>query len=359
MCLSVAPAARASRRCQTLFVHVAGVHRARHRDRARCPCSGRGPAGPRAARCRSACWSWSSRRRRARAGRPPVATKSLKPKLSRLNPFAGIKRMFGPQAVWEVVKALIKTRPGRACSSTGRSTGWCPRRPPRCRCRRSLELRRRLVHRAVPRRRGHRADHRGRRLRRRPPPHRQAAQDDEVGDQGGAQAVRGRPALKGALRSRQLSMARNRMMADVAEADVVLVNPTHVAVALNYEAAKGAPRVVAKGAGVIATPDPRGRRGEPGADGRGHPAGPGAVRRCEVGQEIPPELFTAVAQVLAFVLQPQGPGRAGRPLPHPARGRAAALRAQAPPPAGPGRSRRGILRNRLTVPIRRVPGRRP
>ena len=47
-------------------------------------------------------------------------------------------------------------------------------------------------------------------------------------------------------------MSRNRMMAEVAEADVLLVNPTHYAVALKYDPAKGAPRVVAKGAGEVA-----------------------------------------------------------------------------------------------------------
>ena len=59
--------------------------------------------------------------------------------------------------------------------------------------------------------------------------------------------------VKSAIRSRQLAAARNRMMADVPHADVVLVNPTHVAVALRYEAERGAPRVVARGAGAIAT----------------------------------------------------------------------------------------------------------
>ena len=63
----------------------------------------------------------------------------------------------------------------------------------------------------------------------------------------------GDPMVKGQIRSRQLAAARNRMMADVPQADVVLVNPTHVAVALRYDPAKGTPRVVAKGAGVVAT----------------------------------------------------------------------------------------------------------
>ncbi|NTV39339.1 MAG: EscU/YscU/HrcU family type III secretion system export apparatus switch protein, partial [Demequinaceae bacterium] len=63
----------------------------------------------------------------------------------------------------------------------------------------------------------------------------------------------GDPMLKGQIRQRQLSMSRNRMMAEVAHADVVMVNPTHVAVALRYEPGTGAPRVVAKGKGHVAT----------------------------------------------------------------------------------------------------------
>src|SRR5690606_15067757 len=63
----------------------------------------------------------------------------------------------------------------------------------------------------------------------------------------------GDPLLKGARRSRALAISRNRMLAEVGDSDVVLVNPTHVAVALRYQPEKGAPVVVARGAGVIAT----------------------------------------------------------------------------------------------------------
>ena len=62
----------------------------------------------------------------------------------------------------------------------------------------------------------------------------------------------GDPLLRAALHQRALDASRNRMMVDVAMADVVLVNPTHVSVALKYNQAMGAPRVVAKGAGVVA-----------------------------------------------------------------------------------------------------------
>jgi flagellar biosynthetic protein FlhB len=92
------------------------------------------------------------------------------------------------------------------------------------------------------------------------------------------------------------------MMADVAFADAVLVNPTHVAVAIKYTKHLGAPRVVAKGAGVIAA-----RIREIATENRvplveDIPLARTLYRSCEVGTEIPPELFTAVARVLAFVI---------------------------------------------------------
>jgi flagellar biosynthetic protein FlhB len=112
----------------------------------------------------------------------------------------------------------------------------------------------------------------------------------------------GDPHVKGAIRSRQLAMSRNRMMSAVADADVVLVNPTHVAVALRYQPDRGAPRVVAKGAGSVAA-----RIREEAEKHRvpmvhDVPLARALHKACDLDQEIPAELFTAVAQVLAFVL---------------------------------------------------------
>ena len=112
----------------------------------------------------------------------------------------------------------------------------------------------------------------------------------------------GDPHVKAAIRGRQQQLSRNRMMAAVAEADVVLVNPTHVAVALRYEPGRGAPRVVAKGSGELAARI-RARASE-------HhvplvedvPLARALHAACEVGSEIPEYLFTAVARVLAFVM---------------------------------------------------------
>jgi flagellar biosynthetic protein FlhB len=112
----------------------------------------------------------------------------------------------------------------------------------------------------------------------------------------------GDPHMKAHRRAVAMSMSRNRMMSDVATADVLLVNPTHVAVALKYDASKGAPRVVAKGAGEIAA-----KLRERAAAARvpmvqDIPLARALHASCELGQEVPPQLFTAVARVLAFVM---------------------------------------------------------
>jgi flagellar biosynthetic protein FlhB len=92
------------------------------------------------------------------------------------------------------------------------------------------------------------------------------------------------------------------MMAEVADADVLLVNPTHYAVALKYDPTKGAPRVVAKGAGEVAT-----KLRELATEARvplvqDIPLTRALHASCELGQEVPAQLFTAVARVLAFVM---------------------------------------------------------
>lgn len=112
----------------------------------------------------------------------------------------------------------------------------------------------------------------------------------------------GNPLIKGAVRAKQRQMSRNRMMANVATADVVMVNPTHVAVALRYDAERGAPRVVAKGAGHVAAKI-REKAAEHGVPMVADiPLARALHSACEVDQEVPPHLYVAVAQVLAFVM---------------------------------------------------------
>jgi flagellar biosynthetic protein FlhB len=127
----------------------------------------------------------------------------------------------------------------------------------------------------------------------------------------------GDPLIRSQRRARQMAMSRNRMIAAVGDADVVLVNPTHVAVALRYEPGKSAPRVVAKGKGVIAERI-RDRAAEAGVPlVRDIPLARALHGACELGQEIPSDLYTAVARVLVFVdgLKRRGAARGVHTIP--------------------------------------------
>jgi flagellar biosynthetic protein FlhB len=109
------------------------------------------------------------------------------------------------------------------------------------------------------------------------------------------------PEVRAAIRRRQMQAARARMMADVPQADVVVTNPTHYAVALRYDAEKAAPQVVAKGADLVAK-----RIREIAADAgipvvQDPPLARSLHASVEVGQLIPEEMYQAVAQLLAFV----------------------------------------------------------
>ncbi|MCL2454534.1 MAG: EscU/YscU/HrcU family type III secretion system export apparatus switch protein [Micrococcales bacterium] len=122
----------------------------------------------------------------------------------------------------------------------------------------------------------------------------------EVKDE--SKRTEGDPLIKGAIRGKQREMSRNRMMAAVADADVVIVNPTHLAVALRYEPGAGAPKVVAKGADAVAA-----KIRERASEHRvpmvsDVPLARALYAAVEVDQEIPEYLFVAVARVLAFVM---------------------------------------------------------
>ena len=120
----------------------------------------------------------------------------------------------------------------------------------------------------------------------------------------------GDPLVRSQRRSRQLAMSRSRMIAAVAGADVVLVNPTHVAVALTYEPGKSAPRIVAKGAGTMAGRIREEAEKERVPMVRDVPLARALHAACELGQEIPVEFYTAVAGVLAFVMALKSRGAA-------------------------------------------------
>lgn len=114
----------------------------------------------------------------------------------------------------------------------------------------------------------------------------------------------GRPEVKSAIRERQQEFARQRMMAEVPTADVVITNPTHFAVALRYDqSGTGAPKVVAKGQDLVAARI----RALAEENGVALFAAPPLARALyastDLNQEIPSNLFLAVAQVLAYIFQ--------------------------------------------------------
>lgn len=120
----------------------------------------------------------------------------------------------------------------------------------------------------------------------------------------------GDPLVKSQRRSRQLAMSRNRMIQAIGTADVVMTNPTHYAVAIKYEPGKSAPRVVAKGAGPVA--DVIRARAEEARVPivRDVPLTRALHAACELGHEIPVDLYTPVARVLSFVMALKARGTA-------------------------------------------------
>ena len=232
-----------------------------------------------------------------------ISTKRFKPKFDKLNIAKGVKHMLGAQAAWGLVKSLLKLAATLVVAlvvlkaAAGRFTGtgaWSLSSATSITGSSALRLVRMVgliglliaaLDYGMERRRV------GKSLMMSP---------DEVKRE--SKQAEGDPHQKGAMRSRQREMSRNRMISNVATADVVIVNPTHVAVALSYENGRGAPRVVAKGAGAVAA-----RIREEAAKHRRPlvqdvPLARTLYKACDVGDQIPVEMYDAVARVLAFVM---------------------------------------------------------
>ena len=112
----------------------------------------------------------------------------------------------------------------------------------------------------------------------------------------------GNPEVKNKIRQKMSEASRRRMMQAVPEADVVITNPTHFAVALKYEQKKGkAPVVVAKGEDYLAAKIKEAARENNIEIVENKPLARMLYYNVELDEEIPPELYQAVAEVLAFV----------------------------------------------------------
>ena len=239
------------------------------------------------------------------------SSKALKPSFRKLNLFTGLKRMFGVSGIVELVKSLVKlsivgTVGGMALWSHMSSFGSLVGLPPGLMLvtlsKLVLSIGLRIGAALVVVAGG---DYLWQRHKHEKS---QKMTKDEVKRE--AREADLPPELRGQIRRKQSEAARRRMLADVPTADVVVMNPTHYAVALRYDAAKGAPEVVAKGAGTIAAAI-RAR-----AERHGVPIvhEPLLTRTlytaCDIGQLIPAHLYEAVAHLLAFVFGLRARGRA-------------------------------------------------
>ena len=117
----------------------------------------------------------------------------------------------------------------------------------------------------------------------------------------------GDPQIKGQIKQRMLQASRRRMMQDIPKADVVITNPTHFAVAIKYDATVAdAPIVVAKGSDHLAAKIKEIAKENNVEIVENKPLARMLYYNVELGAVIPPELYKAVADILAYVYKLQG-----------------------------------------------------
>lgn len=243
----------------------------------------------------------------------------LKPDFKRLNPIAGVKRLFSPKSLWETAKQVVKALLVAwiawphitAIHDLLVGHGRVPLLPGLSATAAEIMAMTRGVSWAVVgvglfdyafQRRNTLLDLK--------------MTKQEVRDE--MRSSEGDPQVKQRIRSLQMAMTRSRMMSAVPGASVVVTNPTHIAVALVYDpAAGGAPRVVAIGVDAVAK-----RIREKAAEAKvpiveAKPLARALWRACEVGDEIPVTLYEAVAKVLAFVRRLRSSYLPSSPMPLP------------------------------------------
>lgn len=127
----------------------------------------------------------------------------------------------------------------------------------------------------------------------------------------------GDPFMRGRIRAQQRAMARNRMMSNVPKATVVITNPTHIAIAIEYNGASmSAPKVLAKGANLMAQRIVDVAREHNIPVVQNIPLARTIFKTVEVEQQIPSDLYIAVAEILAYIYRLKGH------LPRPAKAQA-------------------------------------
>jgi len=231
----------------------------------------------------------------------------LKPDFRRINPASGARNLFGPNAIFEALKAIAKVAVVGAVAALALLPGLTGLAADVGISPYSLGVQSGSSALGVAQ---HAAfaylligvlDYAWRRRRHE---HQLRMTKQEVKDEVRQYGVSAE--VKAALRRRQMQAARARMMAAVPDADVVVTNPTHYAVALSYDGSRTAPEVVAKGKDLIAAQIKRIAEENDVPVIADPPLARALHSSVEIGQIIPEELYAAVARVLAFVYRLAG-----------------------------------------------------
>jgi flagellar biosynthetic protein FlhB len=235
---------------------------------------------------------------------------ALKPDFRRINPASGLKNLLGPNAVFEAFKTVAKIAvvgavaalallPG--LTSLAADVGISPAGLGALSARSALAVAQRAAFAYLI---VGLLDYAWKRYR-----HEKQLKmtKQEVKDENRQYGVSAE--VRAAIRRRQMQAARARMMAAVPDADVVITNPTHFAVALVYDGTRTAPEVVAKGKDLIAAQIRRVAEEHDVPVISDPPLARALHASVEIGQIIPEELYAAVARVLAFVYRLAGRAR--------------------------------------------------
>jgi flagellar biosynthetic protein FlhB len=231
--------------------------------------------------------------------------KALMPDFKRLNPAAGLKRLYGPESVAELLKSLLRVALIGGAAAICLKMGLNPLRelltmPLEQAVRSGLKFTSTLLLATTgglillaaidaPYQKWNWL----RKLKMTREELRKEMKESE-----------GSPEVKGRIRQMQHQMSQRRMMEDVPKADVIVVNPTHYAVALKYQAGQmGAPTVVAKGLDEMAMRIREIADAHRIAIVSAPPLARALYREGQLGREIPVRLYAAVAQILSYVYQ--------------------------------------------------------
>lgn len=235
-------------------------------------------------------------------------TEPLKMKLNRLDPIQGAKKIFSWRALAEFLKSILKltftsavvaiilwnswqdlvsisgTNPGSVLSFIGGLTGKL-----------GIFIALLLIIIAV-------ADYVYQRYE-----HEKSIRMSKQDIKDEYKKTEGDPLIKGKIKERQREMAMRRMMQEIPKADVVITNPTHYAVALKYDAdTMESPKVIAKGKDHLALRIKEVAKEHNVITMENKPLARALYAQVEIGEEIPEDLFKAVAEVLAYVYKLKG-----------------------------------------------------